>query len=156
MRNFSTKSLFLLLTTIFCLTAADSLQAQPQKVGTSNSYTSIEADTSLLGHKHLGYRYFGDATTFTIGVHYTKGASEDTLSTVEVYHALTEDVLTAELGKKVSNDTLLQFDHPGAAEYKEQTITLTGKVGYIDIWYDRASTATDTFTVAPRIFIKPK
>ncbi|REE01134.1 hypothetical protein [Marinoscillum furvescens] len=142
----------LFLSLIMLISFAE-LTAQPQKIGNADSYTSIAADTSL---QDLNFQYFGNATTFTVGVLYSKGASEDSLSVLQVYHALIPDAATADLGRKISNDTLLQFDHPGPLEYKEQTITVPGGVGYLNFWYNKAATATDTFTLAPRIFIKPK
>ena len=149
------KSIFtsLTITLILILNSFQNLEAQPQKIGNADSYTSIAADTSL---QDLNFQYFGNATTFTVGVLYSKGASEDSLSTLQVFHALTKDAATAALGHQISNDTLLQFDHPGASEYKEQTITVPGGVGYLHFWYNKAASATDTFTLAPRIFIKPK
>lgn len=150
----SMKTLFKsFILSLILLISFTELEAQPQKIGYSDSYTSIAADTSLAD---LNYQYFGNATTFTVGVLYTKGAEEDDASTIEVYHALIPGAANAITGNKISVDSLLRYDNSAESEYKEQTFTLASGIGYINIYYNKAATATDTFTLAPRIYIKPK
>lgn len=141
----------LLLTVAMCLSVPE-VEAQPQKIGNYDYYELADTDQSLA---RLDYRYFGNTTSFTVGVWFTKGAQEDSLSKIVVYHALSETALDSLLGIEVSVDSLI-YTFTGAEEYKEETITLASGIGYLDFYYDGAATATDTFRLAPKIFIKPK
>lgn len=95
----------------------------------------------------------GTSETARVGVYYTKGASEDSLSKVRVFHALDPDILTAGYGEQVSTDTDLRFGNTAATEYKEQVISFTGGIRYLGIQIVPVGTATDTTNIKPYIFI---
>ena len=95
-----------------------------------------------------------DKSTFIVGVHYTGGASADTLARIEVYHAVDAAAASAGRGKKLSTDATLRFGNTAAAEYKEESFTVTGGVSYVFIKLVPTESPSSTFRIKPVLSIK--
>lgn len=124
-------------------------QAQVQPLGTYVGAT----DTQLALYSPTA---IGQATKITIGVDYTKAATEDSLSTIVVYQALDKSVIDAGRGTKISTDTDLMYNSGTSAEYEDVTYTLTGCPCWLQIKSDMDASATDTVTYKPYVtFTRP-
>ncbi len=143
------QSLLLIITFMATMAIMPAAEAQVSAPGTFVGATDTQV--ALYSPKAVG-----DATSITVGVDYTKAATEDSLSTFEVYQALDQSVITAGRATKISTDANLMYNSGTAAEYEETTITLTGCPCWIQVKSNMVGTATDTVTYKPYIlFTRP-
>jgi hypothetical protein len=127
--------------------------AQGTKIGNyTTSYSLSGSDTVL---KYYPPEFFNNGTVFTVGALFEKGASEDTLAAIRVYHALTQEALQASTtsGNELTNNNI---NYNVAAEdyYEETTFTVSGGVNWIKVIIDRVGTSPDSSTVKPYIKVK--
>lgn len=97
-----------------------------------------------------------DKSTFVVSVYYTGGASADSLARIEVYHAIDRVAANAGLGRKVSTDATLRYGRAAGAtaEYKEESITITGGIGYLFVKLVPTGSPSANFRIKPTISIK--
>lgn len=125
---------------------------QAQGLYTPNSSGYVLGDTTRMVHI-LG-PFNGTVTTAKVGVYFTKGASEDSLTKVQIFHSINSTAINAGYGEQLSTDTSLRFTNSAASEYQEETITVTGGIHYLGIKIVPVGTATDTTNVLPQVYLK--
>lgn len=141
----------IMLLAVMCATLpAEETKAQGIYIPGSSGYVLGDTTRQV---KVLG-SFQGQPTSITVGVFYTKGASEDSTTTVQLLHSLDATAIAAGYGEVLSTDSLLQFANSAASEYQEQTLTVAGGVHYLGVKIVPVSTATDTTNVKPFIYVK--
>jgi len=141
------------------------MAAIPESAHAQGLYTPSATDTNasatdgfVLGDTSRMVKIYGPfngtITTATVGVYYTKGAAVDTLTTVQLFHALDYTALNAGYGEVLTTDATLQYNNSAASEYQEQTVTISGGAYYLGIKIVPDASATDTTTVKPFLFLK--
>lgn len=139
-----------LLFSLLIFMSAASVYAQGIYTPSTSGYTKGDTTEVL-----KIYGPFGDQVTYaTVGVYYTKGASEDSTTTVQLLSALDATAINAGYGEVLSTDASLQFGNSAASEYQEQTITLNGGQRYLALKYKPVGTATDTTNVKILLYLR--
>ena len=145
------KFLFVFLLLAACFSAVD-VAAQGKYTPKSTGY--VLGDTTRLVKVYDFSNLNPVPTSVTVGVYYTKGASEDSTSTVQVLAAVDLTALTAGYGEVISTDATLQYGFSAASEYQEQVITRAGGIPYLAVKIVPVGTATDTTNIKPFIYLK--
>lgn len=141
------KKLFGILLLMF--TFVISANAQGTAVGSSSSYDLSGSDVVL---KVYPPSFFGRADSFSVGAFFEKGASEDTLSKIRVFYALSQAALDAGVTTGEELTSTVTYSVSAEDEYQQTTFSL--KPGhYVKVVLDRVATATDTSTVKPYIIV---
>lgn len=150
------KLLSIVLFGLLCLASVDSyaqgLYRPDADASTSGTQGFVLGDTSRVVKIYGPFNGF-DVNSVTLGVYYTKGASEDSTTTVQLLHALDATAINAGYGEVISTDATLQFVHGAASEYQEEVITRSGIKGYLGIKIVPVGTATDTTTIEPFLYV---
>lgn len=145
------KNLLIAITLVFVAAFATPAQAQGLYNATPTVLTEGSTDGTI-----KTYGPFESVTSYTVGVLYTKAATEDSLTTLEVYESFSSTAAASRYGEKVSADADLMYNNGAEQEYeqKKYTATATGQV-YISLYYNGNSTATDTLTTQVWLYVEP-
>jgi hypothetical protein len=145
------KLIFILSLVAFTL----SISAQGLYVPKAAGYNPAGADSSVVIAAVYDLQAL-PATSVIVGVSYTGAAAADSLARIEVYHALDRESLLAGRGRKVSTDATLRYSRVGAAaaEYKEESITVTGGIGFISIKLVPTGSPSSNFRIKPLLLVK--
>lgn len=146
------KTLFFAMVLVFAGMCAANAQIPIKSVLILSSSGYVKGDTTEVLKVYGPFQE--DLSEVTVGVYYTKGASEDSTSTIQLLTSIDATAIAAGYGEVISTDATLQFGNSGASEYQEQTITLNGGQRYLAIKYVPVGTATDTTNVKPILYVK--
>jgi len=133
------KKLLMIISLFLVLVTVSSPEAQAQgafvKYGDSTDYQLEGSDFVI---KTYPPSFFHGATVFTVGALFEKGASEDSLAAIRVYHGLTAAALAVAdtAGNELTNNNI-RFTNNSQHEYHEQTFTVSGGINYVKIYLDK-------------------
>lgn len=145
------KKLLIAIGLLLVVAATINVQAQGLYNATPTALTEGSTDGTI-----KTYGPFESVASYTVGVLYTKAATEDSLTTLEVYESFSSTAAASRYGEKVSADADLMYNNGLEQEYEQKKYTpaADGQI-YISLYYNGIGTATDTLTTQVWLYVDP-